>query len=66
VNVFEVGNIEGHPGRAEIDRSNHRLDVSQDFGGAVVAQSSVRLIGGTRKSLMRQVDALDPRGGDAF
>ena len=47
--------------RPDLDRVPHRFDVSKDFGGSPVALAPVGLIGGACESLVRKVNALDPR-----
>ena len=53
--------VSGLPSCPDLDRVLHRFDVSEDFGGAWVALAPGGLIGGARESLVREVNALDPR-----
>ncbi len=66
VDVLDVGRRERIAGCAELDRQLHRFDVSEDFGGASVLLSTVGLVDSTGESLMRQMDAFDPRGRHAL
>ncbi len=66
MDVLDVGDREGTAGCAELDRPLHRFHISEDFGGASVLLSTVGLVGSPCESLMRQVDAFDPRGRHAL
>jgi hypothetical protein len=61
MDVLEVGDGEGTLAGADGDRTFHRRDVAQYLGSTPIALTGLRLVRGTSQSLVRQVDALDPR-----
>src|ERR1019366_7972553 len=61
MDVLEVGYGKGTLARADGDRTFHRRDVAQYLGGTPIALPGLRRVRGRSQSLVRQVDALDPR-----
>ena len=61
VDVFDVSNFEWLGVGAEFDGSFHRFDIAECFRSAEIALPLVRLVGGASKTLVGDVDALDPR-----